>query len=111
MTAVAEDKTLTDTELAELEDAVSNGAESGTADPAQPAAESAQNTIKVLKGNPDDVELAALVAVLAAAAASGPAAPVQSVRPAETWGMPAFMHRGTPPFSPYAYPYVTHLRD
>ncbi|HEY5856588.1 MAG TPA: acyl-CoA carboxylase epsilon subunit [Aldersonia sp.] len=65
--------------------------------------------IRVLKGNPDDIELAALVAVLTAASAA-PAAPTASSRPAETWGEPTLMHRGTAPFSPYAYPSLSHLR-
>ena len=66
--------------------------------------------IKVLKGNPDDVELAALVAVLTAAASAAPAGTPASSRPAETWGAPTLMHRGTPPFSPYSYPSLSHLR-
>jgi len=66
--------------------------------------------IRVLKGNPDDVELAALVAVLTAAASAAPAGPLTSARPPETWGDPTLMHRGTPPFSPYAYPSLSHLR-
>ena len=65
--------------------------------------------IKVLKGNPDEVELAALVAVLTATASAAPARTTAS-RPAETWGAPTLMHRGTPPFSPYSYPSLSHLR-
>jgi hypothetical protein len=109
VTAVAEEKTLSDAELSELAGAV-DGA-SGAEIAAQVQSPAADNTtIKVLKGRPNDVELAALVAVLAAAAASD-SAPAQSTRPVETWGTPTLLHRGTPPFSPYSYPYVSHIRD
>ncbi|MCM6777789.1 acyl-CoA carboxylase subunit epsilon [Nocardia sp. CDC159] len=66
--------------------------------------------IRILKGAPTDDEIAALVCVLAAAAAStaGTSAPKG---PADLWGRPTFMHRGTTPFSPYAFPYLSHLRD
>ncbi|WP_068276230.1 acyl-CoA carboxylase subunit epsilon [Aldersonia kunmingensis] len=109
MTAVAEETTLSDAELTELAGAVDGAAGAETAPEAQQAAAD-NTTIKVLKGNPDDVEVAALVAVLAAAAASD-SAPVQSSRPVETWGIPTLLHRGTPPFSPYSYPFVSHIRD
>ncbi|WP_280371887.1 acyl-CoA carboxylase subunit epsilon [Nocardia wallacei] len=65
--------------------------------------------IRILKGSPTDDEIAALVCVLAAAANSA-AAPGPS-GPADAWGRPTLMHRGTSPFSPYAFPQLSHLRD
>ncbi|APB01322.1 acyl-CoA carboxylase subunit epsilon [Nocardia seriolae] len=65
--------------------------------------------IQVLKGNPTDLELAALVAVFAAAA-SASAAPADK-GPADMWGRPTLLHRGSSPFSPYAFPALSHLRD
>lgn len=65
--------------------------------------------IQVLKGNPSDVELAALVAVFAAASASA-GAPADN-GPADMWGRPTLLHRGSSPFSPYAFPALSHLRD
>ncbi|RDI51529.1 acyl-CoA carboxylase subunit epsilon [Nocardia mexicana] len=66
--------------------------------------------IRILKGSPTDDEIAALVCVLAAAAANSAAAPGET-GPADQWGRPTLMHRGTSPFSPYAFPYLSHLRD
>ncbi|WP_212761445.1 acyl-CoA carboxylase subunit epsilon [Nocardia uniformis] len=66
--------------------------------------------VQVLKGNPSDDEVAALVAVFAAAAASGSAAD-GSRGPADMWGRPTLLHRGSSPFSPYAFPALSHLRD
>ncbi|AYF75027.1 acyl-CoA carboxylase subunit epsilon [Nocardia yunnanensis] len=66
--------------------------------------------VRVLKGNPTDLELAALVAVIAAASANGAAAPADN-RPADHWGRPTLLHRGSSPFSPYAFPALSHLRD
>ncbi|WP_324193028.1 acyl-CoA carboxylase subunit epsilon [Nocardia transvalensis] len=65
--------------------------------------------IRILKGAPTDDEIAALVCVFAAAA-NAAAAP-EPKGPADLWGRPTFMHRGTSPFSPYAFPYLSHLRD
>nr|WP_246461494.1 acyl-CoA carboxylase epsilon subunit [Nocardia transvalensis] len=65
--------------------------------------------IRILKGSPTDDEIAALVCVLAAAANSA-AAPAPA-GPADQWGRPTLMHRGTSPCSPYAFPYLSHLRD
>ncbi|WP_306360647.1 acyl-CoA carboxylase subunit epsilon [Nocardia sp. CC227C] len=65
--------------------------------------------VQVLKGNPTDDELAALVAVLTAAAANAAAAPV-ATGPTDMWGRPTLLHRGTSPFSPYAFPALSHLR-
>ncbi|MRH88852.1 acyl-CoA carboxylase subunit epsilon [Nocardia sp. SYP-A9097] len=64
--------------------------------------------IQVLKGNPSDLELAALVAVFAAAASASGAAADNG--PADMWGRPTLLHRGTSPFSPYAFPALSHLR-
>ncbi|MCX5044512.1 acyl-CoA carboxylase epsilon subunit [Aldersonia sp. NBC_00410] len=110
MTAAVEEQTLSDAELTELAGSVDGAAGAdAAAEPPSDAADDA-TTIKVLSGNPDDVELAALVAVLAAASASAPVSP-QSARPPENWGLPTLLHRRTPPFSPYAYPYVSNIRD
>ncbi|MEU1210692.1 acyl-CoA carboxylase subunit epsilon [Nocardia sp. NPDC005746] len=65
--------------------------------------------IQVLKGNPTDLELAALVSVFAAASATA-AAPADR-GPADMWGRPTLLHRGSSPFSPYAFPALSHLRD
>ncbi|NQE85501.1 acyl-CoA carboxylase subunit epsilon [Nocardia terpenica] len=66
--------------------------------------------IRILKGAPTDDEVAALVCVLAAAAANSGAAPVAQ-GPADLWGRPTLLHRGTSPFSPYSFPHLSHLRD
>ncbi|MCX4097277.1 acyl-CoA carboxylase epsilon subunit [Nocardia sp. alder85J] len=65
--------------------------------------------IRILKGWPSADEIAAVVCVLSAAAAgTGVAA---EAGPVDLWGRPSYMHRGTTSFSPYAYPFVSHLRD
>ncbi|QLY34177.1 acyl-CoA carboxylase subunit epsilon [Nocardia huaxiensis] len=89
-----------DDELADAVDTAVAAAETPSAGPA----------IQILKGNPTDVELAALVAVFAAASASASAAPADN-GPADMWGRPTLSHRGTAPFSPYAFPALSHLRD
>lgn len=66
--------------------------------------------IQILKGNPSDDELAALVAVFGVAAAGGSAVS-GSHGPADMWGRPTLLHRGSSPFSPYAFPALSHLRD
>ncbi|MEV6771501.1 acyl-CoA carboxylase subunit epsilon [Nocardia sp. NPDC051030] len=66
--------------------------------------------IQVLKGNPTDLELAALVSVFAAASASA-AGNSGPHGPADMWGRPTMLHRGSSPFSPYAFPALSHLRD
>ncbi|MEV6071701.1 acyl-CoA carboxylase epsilon subunit [Nocardia sp. NPDC052001] len=70
---------------------------------------SAGPLIQVIKGNPSDLELAALVAVFAAAASVPSAAPDNG--PADMWGRPTLLHRGSAPFSPYAFPALSHLKD
>ncbi|MFI6869977.1 acyl-CoA carboxylase subunit epsilon [Nocardia sp. NPDC050406] len=77
---------------------------------AEAATSNAGPVIQVLKGNPTDAELAALVAVFAAASANGSAASGPT-GPADMWGRPTLLHRGTSPFSPYAFPALSHLRD
>ncbi|MEU6580970.1 acyl-CoA carboxylase epsilon subunit [Nocardia sp. NPDC046763] len=74
------------------------------------APSSTDPVIRVLKGNPTDLELAALLAVFAAASASAAAAPADT-GPADNWGVPTLLHRGSSPFSPYAFPALSHLRD
>ncbi|MGW4242502.1 acyl-CoA carboxylase subunit epsilon [Nocardia sp. NPDC004722] len=71
---------------------------------------SAEPVVRVLKGNPTDLELAALIAVFAAASANGAAAAADN-GPADNWGRPTLSHRGSSPFSPYAFPALSHLRD
>ncbi|MFC9997955.1 acyl-CoA carboxylase subunit epsilon [Nocardia sp. NPDC127526] len=75
----------------------------------EPSPATAGPLIQVLKGNPTDEELAALVAVFTAAA-SASAAPSNN-GPADMWGRPTLSHRGSSPFSPYAFPALSHLRD
>ena len=99
MTAVAEEKTIIDTEVTEVAAAEEAPAAAPAAETAAPEAAAAS---RIVKGRPSDVEIAALVAVLAAA--SGSAAPAADDRPRETWGDPTRMHRRTAPFSPYSYP-------
>ncbi|WP_332838796.1 acyl-CoA carboxylase subunit epsilon [Nocardia bovistercoris] len=65
-------------------------------------------SIRIVKGAPTDLEIAALVCVLSAAAAGGAA--TSETGPADGWGRPTLMHRGTSPFSPYAFPQLSHLR-
>ncbi|WP_459963336.1 acyl-CoA carboxylase subunit epsilon [Nocardia sp. IFM 10818] len=97
---------------AELDLAVDELAEA--VDPAvvetEPSPTTAGPLVQVLKGNPTDEELAALVAVFTAAAASAAAAP-SNTGPADMWGRPTLSHRGSSPFSPYAFPALSHLRD
>ncbi|MFF0542758.1 acyl-CoA carboxylase epsilon subunit [Nocardia thailandica] len=68
----------------------------------------AQPAFRIVKGNPSDEEIAALVAVFAAASSGAGAAPAGG--PRDSWGVPTLLHRGTSPFSPYAYPLLSHLR-
>ncbi|MBF6125415.1 acyl-CoA carboxylase subunit epsilon [Nocardia brasiliensis] len=109
MTTVAEEDVLTAAELDLSVGALPDQAESaeGTAAAADTAA-TGEPFFRVLKGNPSDEEIAALVCVLSAAAED--AAAVGSSGPTDMWGRPTFMHRGTSPFSPYAFPQLSHLR-
>ncbi|AHH15953.1 acetyl-/propionyl-CoA carboxylase epsilon subunit [Nocardia nova SH22a] len=107
MTAVADEEIL---RAAELDLAVDGFGDDAKL-PAEPAAEPEPDRgplVRVLKGSPTDAELAALITVFAAAAGSG--APEPDPGPVDNWGRPTMMHRGASPFSPYAYPYVSHLR-
>ncbi|WP_280265105.1 acyl-CoA carboxylase subunit epsilon [Nocardia wallacei] len=105
MTAVADEEVL---RAAELDLSVD---ELVAMEPVAADAESnAGPVIRILKGSPTDDEVAALVCVLAAAAANSAATPGDT-GPADQWGRPTLMHRGTSPFSPYAFPYLSHLRD
>ncbi|MGV9834403.1 acyl-CoA carboxylase subunit epsilon [Nocardia niigatensis] len=74
------------------------------------ASSNTEPVIRVLKGNPTDFELAALLSVFAAASASAAAAPADN-GPADMWGVPTLLHRGSSPFSPYAFPALSHRRD
>ncbi|WP_238845893.1 acyl-CoA carboxylase epsilon subunit [Nocardia terpenica] len=104
MTAVADEEILRAAELAlSVDDLV-------TTEPVETEAEAhAGPVIRILKGAPTDDEVAALVCVLAAAANSGAAPAAQG--PADLWGRPTLLHRGTSPFSPYSFPHLSHLRD
>lgn len=107
MTATAEDKIITDSELNEatdaLLDAVSDEQTADTADQAAAPADEPAAALRIVKGNPSDAEIAALVSVLAAAAA-GSGESEGDGKPPETWGNPTRMHRRWAPFSPYSYP-------
>ncbi len=108
MTAVADEEIL---RAAELDLAAGGFGDDATLVSEPVVAESEPDrgpVVRVLKGSPTDAELAALVTVFAAAAGSGVAAQDQS--PVDNWGRPTMMHRGASPNSPYAYPYVSHLR-
>ncbi|WP_433713705.1 acyl-CoA carboxylase subunit epsilon [Nocardia sp. CA-084685] len=109
MTTVADDDVLTAVELDLTVDPIADAVEADapTAAPAPASAE--QPFIRVIKGAPSDEELAALVCVLSAAANSAPSS--GPVGPADAWGRPTLMHRGASPFSPYAFPHLSHLRD
>ncbi|GAB2671276.1 acyl-CoA carboxylase subunit epsilon [Nocardia goodfellowii] len=106
MTTVAEEDVLTAVELdltveevaGETEVTVNTAADTSTQQP----------LFRIVKGSPSDAELAALVCVLTAAA-NGDGGEVDS-GPQDMWGRPTMMHRGTSPFSPYAYPQLSHLR-
>lgn len=106
MTTVAEEDVLTAAELEltvdPITDEVEVVVETATAEDAQ-----ARPAIRIVKGAPTDAEIAALVCVLNAAANGGQAA---DTGPADAWGRPTLMHRGTSPFSPYAFPQLSHLR-
>ncbi|MEV4126384.1 acyl-CoA carboxylase subunit epsilon [Nocardia sp. NPDC049707] len=106
---MADDDVLTAVELDLAVDPIADTVEvaAPAAVPASAVAE--QPFIRVIKGAPSDEEIAALVCVLSAAAnsavSSGP------VGPADSWGRPTLLHRGTSPCSPYAFPQLSHLRD
>ncbi|WP_067674001.1 acyl-CoA carboxylase subunit epsilon [Nocardia miyunensis] len=106
MTAVADEEVLRAAELALSVDEVV-----GTVEPVVAESESSAGPdIRILKGSPTDAEIAAVVCVFAAAASAASAAPAQS-GPVDLWGKPTMMHRGAMPFSPYAFPFLSHLRD
>ncbi len=109
VTTVAEEDVLTAAELDLTIDPMAAEVEAITADAAAPTADAGEQPfIRIVKGAPTDEEIAALVCVLTAAAnaASAPG----STGPADGWGRPTAMHRGTSPFSPYAFPALSHLR-
>nr|WP_040774848.1 acyl-CoA carboxylase subunit epsilon [Nocardia pneumoniae] len=110
MTTVAEEDVLSAVELDLAVDPLTD--EVGTAtDPdaaALPAEATAEPFFRVVKGSPTDEELAALVCVLSALASD--AAPAGPSGPPDLWGRPTLMHRGSSPFSPYAFPQLSHLR-
>ncbi|MFI6171906.1 acyl-CoA carboxylase subunit epsilon [Nocardia sp. NPDC051052] len=107
MTTVAEEDVLTAAELDLTVGSITDEVEAADVAVAESAAQAAAPFFTVVKGNPSDEEIAALVCVLSAAAASASAG---SSGPADMWGRPSFMHRGTSPFSPYAFPQQSHLR-
>ncbi|MGF6883887.1 DNA-directed RNA polymerase subunit H (RpoH/RPB5) [Nocardia sp. GAS34] len=103
MTAVADEEVLRAAELALSVDELVETMEPVVAD----AESTAGPVIRILKGSPTDEEIAALVCVFASAGASASA----SSGPVDLWGIPTLMHRGAAPFSPYAFPFLSHLRD
>lgn len=107
MTTMADEEVL---RAAELDLAVDELADA--VDTAVPAVElsSTEPVIRILKGNPTELEVAALISVFAAVSASSTGTPVDN-GPADHWGRPTFSHRGSAPFSPYAFPALSHLRD
>ncbi|MFC8045069.1 acyl-CoA carboxylase subunit epsilon [Nocardia sp. NPDC057353] len=107
MTTVAEDEVLSAVELDLTADPGPEEAEVASADPAEAEASTAP-LIRIERGNPSDAEIAALVCVFTAAAGSG--APADQ-GPLDLWGRPALLHRGTAPFSPYAFPALAFGRD
>lgn len=107
MTTMADEEVLRAAELDLAVDELADAAEPAVTE-IEPA--HAGPVIKVLKGNPTDLELAALVSVFAAASASAAAVPADK-GPIDNWGRPTLMHRGASPFSPYAFPALSHLRD
>ncbi|MFI9506577.1 acyl-CoA carboxylase subunit epsilon [Nocardia sp. NPDC052566] len=107
---MAEEDVLTAAELDLTVDPIMDEVESTVAAEvdAVPAA-TEQPFIRIEKGSPSDAEVAALVCVLTAAANS--AAATGPTGPQDQWGRPTLMHRGSSPFSPYAFPALSHLRD
>ncbi|MQY29976.1 acyl-CoA carboxylase subunit epsilon [Nocardia aurantia] len=106
MTTVSDEEVLRAAELELSVDELVDTIESAVPEPESPAGP----VIRILKGSPAADEIAAVVSVLSAAMAAGSAAPVAS-GPIDNWGRPSYMHRGASSFSPYAYPFVSHLRD
>ncbi|MEV0293464.1 acyl-CoA carboxylase subunit epsilon [Nocardia sp. NPDC050710] len=108
MTTVAEEDVLTAVELDLTVDPIAAEVVV-VADPTAPIADAGEQPfIRIVKGAPSDVEIAAIVCVLTAAANSAEAAGRSG--PVDGWGRPTQMHRGTSPFSPYAFPQLSHLR-
>lgn len=112
MTAVADEEVLRAAELALSVDDLVDTMEAPAADESESNAghSGASDTIRILKGSPTDLEVAALACVFAAVASSGVSAPA-STGPVDLWGMPTLMHRDASPFSPYAFPFLSHMRD
>lgn len=109
MTTVAEEDVLTAAELElAVEPLVDEVELSVSAVADEPAESLGEPMFRIIKGSPTDVDIAALVAVLSAAAASAPAG--GATGPSDNWGTATLLHRGTSPFSPYAYPLLSHLR-
>lgn len=102
MTALTEEKIITDAELTAVTDGALEDSDTSATTDAESAATPDAPAIRIVKGNPTDADVAALVTVLAAAAAGG--APEGDGKPPETWGDPTRMHRQWAPFSPYSYP-------
>ncbi|MGW6730541.1 acyl-CoA carboxylase epsilon subunit [Nocardia sp. NPDC055029] len=109
MTTVAEEDVLTAAELElAVEPLVDEVELSVSAVADEPAESLGEPMFRIIKGSPTDADIAALVAVLSAAAASAPAGGANG--PSDNWGKATLLHRGTSPFSPYAYPMLSHLR-
>lgn len=109
MTAVADEEVLRAAELALSVDDLVETMEPVEAEAESTVGPSGASSIRILKGSPTDEEIAALVTVFAAASA-GACAPAPS-GPVDLWGIPTLMHRGAAPFSPYSFPFLSHLRD
>lgn len=109
MTTVAEEDVLTAAELDLVVDPLVDEVEAIAEAPALVAEPVGRPGIRIVKGAPTDEEVAALVCVLTAAANSATA--TGQTGPLDGWGRPTLLHRGTSPFSPYAFPQLSHLRD
>jgi len=109
VTTVAEEDVLTAAELELAVDPIAAEAtETAAAAAAAAPGPSAAPFLQILRGSPTDAEVAALVCVFAAAA--GESGDADSGKPRDLWGTPTKMHRGASPFSPYAFPALSHLR-
>ncbi|MGN2641413.1 acyl-CoA carboxylase subunit epsilon [Nocardia takedensis] len=105
MTTVAEEDVLTAAELDLTVDPITEDVATVT-ETADADSAGDRPAIRIVKGSPTDVEIAALICVLSA----GGGEAVLDSGPGDAWGRPTLMHRGTSPFSPYAFPQLSHLR-
>ncbi len=108
VTTVAEEELLTTAELELTVDPIAEEVDAVAESTATADGAGEQAFIRIVKGSPSDAEIAALVCVFAAAASGDGSGTDRG--PSDAWGRPTLMHRGTSPFSPYAFPQLSHLR-